>query len=279
MKLHFTKMHGCSNDYIYFNCFDQKIDDPAALSVRLSDRHTGVGGDGVILICPSEKADAKMRIFNQDGSEGKMCGNGIRCVAKYVYDSGIAKKETLDIDSLSGVKKINLKIENGVAVAATVDMGAPILAPEQIPVRLEGESVISRPVTIGGRPCEITCVSMGNPHCVLFMDRIDDLHLEKVGPIFEHCELFPDRVNTEFVRVIDSHTLQMRVWERGSGETMACGTGTCAAVVAAVLNGYCPKNEEITVQLLGGTLTIRYTDETVFMTGPAQTVFEGEVEA
>ena len=220
-----------------------------------------------------------MRIFNQDGSEGKMCGNGIRCVAKYVYDSGIAKKETLDIESLSGVKKINLKIENGVAVAATVDMGAPILQPEQIPVRLEGESVISRPVTIGGRPCEITCVSMGNPHCVVFMDKIDDLHLEKVGPIFEHCELFPDRVNTEFVRVIDSHTLQMRVWERGSGETMACGTGTCAAVVAAVLNGYCPKNEEITVQLLGGTLTIRYTDETVFMTGPAETVFEGEVEA
>ena len=279
MKLRFTKMHGCSNDYIYFNCFDQKIDDPSALSVRLSDRHTGVGGDGVILICPSEKADAKMRIFNQDGSEGKMCGNGIRCVAKYVYDSGIAKKETLDIESLSGVKKINLKIENGVAVAATVDMGAPILQPEQIPVRLEGESVISRPVTIGGRPCEITCVSMGNPHCVVFMDKIDDLHLEKVGPIFEHCELFPDRVNTEFVRVIDSHTLQMRVWERGSGETMACGTGTCAAVVAAVLNGYCPKNEEITVQLLGGTLTIRYTDETVFMTGPAETVFEGEVEA
>lgn len=280
MKLSFTKMHGCGNDYIYFNAFTQSIDNPEALSIRLSQRRKSIGGDGIILVCPSDKADAKMRIFNQDGSEAKMCGNGVRCVAKFVVDQGLVPgdRETVAIDTLSGVKQIRLLRENGQVVGATVDMAQAILTPKEIPVLLEGERVIGRPVEIGGKTWDVTCVSMGNPHCVVFVKDVDSLNLEELGPCFEKNPIFPEQVNTEFIRVLDPHTLQMRVWERGSGETWACGTGACAAAVAAVENGYCPKNEDITVHLVGGDLVIRYTEETVYMTGEAVTAFEGEVE-
>lgn len=280
MKLSFTKMHGCGNDYIYFNAFTQSIDNPEALSIRLSQRRKSIGGDGIILVCPSDRADAKMRIFNQDGSEAKMCGNGVRCVAKFVVDQGLVPgdRETVAIDTLSGVKQIRLLRENGQVVGATVDMAQAILTPKEIPVLLEGDRVIGQPVEIGGKTWDITCVSMGNPHCVVFVKDVDSLNLEELGPCFEKNPIFPEQVNTEFIRVLDPHTLQMRVWERGSGETWACGTGACAAAVAAVENGYCPKNEDITVHLVGGDLVIRYTEETVYMTGEAVTAFEGEVE-
>lgn len=280
MKLSFTKMHGCGNDYIYFNAFTQSIDNPEALSIRLSQRRKSIGGDGIILVCPSDRADAKMRIFNQDGSEAKMCGNGVRCVAKFVVDQGLVPgdRETVAIDTLSGVKQIRLLRENGQVVGATVDMAQAILTPKEIPVLLDGDRVIGRPVEIGEKTWDITCVSMGNPHCVVFVKDVDSLNLEELGPCFEKNPIFPEQVNTEFIRVLDPHTLQMRVWERGSGETWACGTGACAAAVAAVENGYCPKNEDITVHLVGGDLVIRYTEETVYMTGEAVTAFEGEVE-
>ena len=275
--LHFTKMHGCGNDYIYFNCFETQIENPEALAVRLSDRHKGVGGDGIILVCPSEVADAQMRMFNLDGSEGKMCGNGIRCVSKLVYDTGICRKKELKIETLSGIKTCVVHERDGKAETVTVDMGKAILSPEQIPVNLPGESVIGQKVSFGGEMREVTCVSMGNPHCVLFGGDPDLLDLPEIGPKFEHDPLFPEGVNTEFIQVLDENTLKMRVWERGSGETMACGTGACASVVAAVENGYCKKGEDVLVHLRGGDLTIRYTDEAVFMTGEAVTVFEGEV--
>ena len=281
MKLSFTKMHGCGNDYIYFNAFTQSIENPGELSIRLSERRKSIGGDGIILVCPSDRADAKMRIFNADGSEAKMCGNGVRCVAKFVVDQGIVPgdRETVTIDTLSGVKTIRLLREKGEVVGATVDMDQAILNPKDIPVLLEGERIIGRPVEIAGKSWDITCVSMGNPHCVVFVDTVEPLDLEQLGPCFEKNPIFPEQVNTEFIRVLDPHTLQMRVWERGSGETWACGTGACAAAVAAVENGYCPKNEDITVHLVGGDLVIRYTEETVYMTGEAVTAFEGEVEA
>ena len=280
MKLSFTKMHGCGNDYIYFNAFTKSIHNPEELSIRLSQRRKSIGGDGIILVCPSDAADAKMRIFNADGSEAKMCGNGVRCVAKFVVDQGLvpSDRETVAIDTLSGVKTIRLLRENGQVVGATVDMAQAILTPKEIPVLLEGDRVIGRPVEIAGKSWDITCVSMGNPHCVVFVDQVENLNLEQLGPCFEKNPIFPEQVNTEFIRVLDPHTLQMRVWERGSGETWACGTGACAAAVAAVENGYCPKNEDITVHLVGGDLVIRYTDQTVYMTGEAVTAFEGEVE-
>ena len=279
MKISFTKMHGCGNDYIYVDMFKTPAFDFEKAAIALSDRHFGIGGDGIILVCPSDKADAKMRIFNADGSEGMMCGNGIRCVGKYVYDSRIARKDVLTIDSLSGVKTLHMTIENGKAAAARVDMGPAILEPARIPVNLPGERAVAVPVEVAGKEYKITCVSMGNPHAVIFIDHDPmELDLPKIGPDFEHHPLFPQRVNTEFVRVLDDHTLQMRVWERGSGETWACGTGTCASAVAAVLNGYCKKGEDILVHLRGGDLTIRYTDETVYMTGPATTAFTGSVE-
>ena len=279
MRIQFTKMHGCGNDYIYVDMFKTPAFDFQKAAVALSDRHFGIGGDGIILVCPSDKADAKMRIFNADGSEGMMCGNGIRCVGKYVYDSGIAKKDVLKIDSLSGVKTLQMTIENGKAVAARVDMGPAILTPALIPVNLPGETAVGVSINADGIQRKMTCVSMGNPHAVIFVDEDPmELDLPAIGPKFEHHPLFPQRVNTEFVRVIDDHTLQMRVWERGSGETWACGTGTCASAVAAVLNGYCRKGEDILVHLRGGDLVIRYTDETVYMTGPAATAFTGSVE-
>ena len=279
MRIQFTKRPGGGNDYIYVDMFKTPAFDFQKAAVALSDRHFGIGGDGIILVCPSDKADAKMRIFNADGSEGMMCGNGIRCVGKYVYDSGIAKKDVLKIDSLSGVKTLQMTIENGKAVAARVDMGPAILTPALIPVNLPGETAVGVSINADGIQRKMTCVSMGNPHAVIFVDEDPmELDLPAIGPKFEHHPLFPQRVNTEFVRVIDDHTLQMRVWERGSGETWACGTGTCASAVAAVLNGYCRKGEDILVHLRGGDLVIRYTDETVYMTGPAATAFTGSVE-
>ena len=279
-KLRFTKMPGISNDYVYISTFDQPEQDWEALSIRLSDRRTGVGGDGIILVCPSDKADAKMRIFHADGSEGMMCGNGIRCVGKFVYDKGLvsADKTTVTIDTLSCVKTLELTVKDGKVQSARVDMGAAILNPADIPAVFDGDRMIDAPLEVDGKVWNVTAVSMGNPHCVTFVDDTDGLELEKIGPHFEHHPAFPERVNTEFVKVIDDRTLRMRVWERGSGETWACGTGACATVVAACENGYCKKGEDVTVHLRGGDLVIRYTDETVIMTGPAATVFEGEVE-
>ncbi len=278
MKLKFSKMQGCGNDYIYFSCFDQTIDNPEGLSVRLCDRHFGIGGDGVVLIGPSKVADAQMRTFNLDGSEGNMGGNAIRCVGKYLYDNKITDKTTVTVETASGIKTLTLSLRNGEVNAVEVDMGKAILAPNQIPVKLGGELVVDRPVKIGGEDYNITCVSMGNPHCVVFTDNVDTLDIEKVGPLFESSELFPERVNAEFVRVLNSRTIKMRVWERGSGETWACGTGACAAAVAAVENGFCPKGEDITVKLRGGDLVVRYTDNGVFMTGTAVKVYDGVVE-
>ena len=279
-KLRFTKMHGISNDYVYISTFDQPEEDWEQLAIRLSDRRTGIGGDGIILVCPSDVADAKMRIFNADGSEGMMCGNGIRCVGKFVYDKGLvpADKTTVTIDTLSGIKTLELTVRDGKVQSARVDMGTAILTPAEIPVVFDKEKMIDEGLTVDGKTWNVTAISMGNPHCVTFVDDVDSLDLEKIGPHFENHPAFPERVNTEFVKVIDDHTLQMRVWERGSGETWACGTGACATAVAACLNGFCKKGEDITVRLRGGDLVIRYTDETVIMTGPASTVFEGEVE-
>lgn len=276
----FTKMQGCGNDYIYFNCFDQRIDNPEGLALNLSDRHFGIGGDGVILICRSKVADAKMRMFNLDGSEGKMCGNGIRCVAKFMRDNGIVDKDEMTIETLSGIMTVSLIRHYGEVSGATVNMGKAILAPHLVPVELEPDEngrVVDRKVNIAGNDYNITCVSMGNPHAVVFMNNVDSFDIDKVGPEFEHDKIFPERVNAEFIKVIDDHTLKMRVWERGSGETWACGTGACAAAVAAVLNGFCKKDEEISVILKGGTLKIRYTDEAVYLTGDAVTVFSGHI--
>ncbi len=286
-ELRFTKMSACSNDYIYINCFDQKniVASPEFLSIFLSDRHNGVGGDGVILICPSDVADAQMRMFNLDGSEGMMCGNGIRCVAKYLFDNNIARGEkvgegryVLHIDTKSGVKECTVVTKNGLVSKVTVDMGKAELSPEKIPVRLEGDKVVDKPISIGGNVYRITCCSMGNPHCTVFVPSVDKLDLEDLGPKFEYDPMFPERVNVGFVEVIDKHTLKARIWERGSGETMACGTGTCAAVVAATLNGYCEKGKDIRVILKGGELKINYTDERVLMTGKAEKVYDGVVE-
>ena len=278
MKRAFVKMHGCGNDYIYFDCFETGFEHPDAAAIRLSDRHKSIGGDGIVLICPSDVADAKMRMFNIDGSEGKMCGNAIRCVGKYLYDTGRVKSETVRIETLSGIKELLLTIEQGVATAARVDMGPAELRPEKIPVKLTLPRVMEETVTIGGQQVHISCVSMGNPHCVVFVQDVDSMELEKIGPVYEHAPLFPERVNTEFIQVMGPNELKMRVWERGSGETMACGTGACAAAVAAVENGHCTKNAPITIHLRGGDLSVEYTDKTVYMTGRAELAFTGEVE-
>ena len=278
--LTFSKMHGIGNDYIYINCFQETVTDPEKLSIFLSDVRFGVGSDGLVLILPSEVADFRMRIFNADGSEAMMCGNATRCIGKYVYDMGMTDKTEISLETNSGIKYLTLypgadnKIES-----VKVDMGKAILVPKDIPVNSDLDRFIAQPVTVDGKEYAMTCVSMGNPHAIVFLPDVDSLDLEKIGPSFEHHPLFPDRVNTEFVRVIDDHTLQMRVWERGSGETFACGTGTCATVVAAVLNGYCKKEEEILVHLRGGDLRIIYhEDETVTMIGPATYVFEVKME-
>lgn len=274
----FYKMHGIGNDYIYFDCLDTPLENPEAAALKLSDRHFGIGGDGIVLICPSALADAKMRMFNADGSEGKMCGNAIRCVGKYLYDFQKTNKTTLKIETLSGVKTLFLNVENGKTQSVKVDMGAPSLSPEQIPVRLGGEAVVGRETEIAGGRYAITCVSMGNPHCVVFGGDPAEIEIEKVGPKFETAALFPDRTNTEFVQILGGNEIKMRVWERGSGETWACGTGACAAAVAAVLNGYAARDEDIVVHLRGGDLIVRWTKDTVYMTGTATLVFTGEVD-
>lgn len=276
----FTKMHGAGNDYIYMDCREAMPPDPEALARRLSDRHFSIGGDGLVLICPSEKADVRMRMFNADGSEGRMCGNAIRCVAKYVYDRGIVPREDILVETLSGIKSIHVFSRDGKAVAARVDMGpATGLFPGETTLHGgTGEMLLGVPIEAAGCIWEGTTVSMGNPHLVIFLKNVASLDLPALGPAFENHPAFPHRINTEFVRVLDESTLEMRVWERGSGETLACGTGACAAAAAAVANGFCRADKDITVRLLGGELSIRLADGTIYMTGEAVEVFSGEIE-
>lgn len=278
--LKFTKMHGIGNDYVYVNCFKETVSDPEKLSIFVSDRHFGVGSDGLVLIMPSDKADFRMRMFNADGSEGMMCGNATRCIGKYVYDNGMTDKTDITLETKSGIKRLKLFVKDGKVETVLVDMGKAIIKPADIPVRSELDTFISQKITVNGKEETVTCVSMGNPHCVLFTDTpVDTIELEKIGPYFENHELFPERINTEFANVLDDHTVKMRVWERGSGETWACGTGACAAAVAACLNGYCKQGEEITLKLRGGDLVITYNEDgTVLMRGPAAKVFDGELD-
>ena len=277
----FTKMQGCGNDYVYINGFEEKIEQEKKpdLVRRLSERHFGIGSDGVIFINPSEIADFEMEMYNADGSRSEMCGNGIRCVAKYVFDKKMVNRNEFTIESFGKIKDITIIEEAGAAKLIKVGMGSPMLRTEEIPAVYDADTIIAKPIDVDGTIWEGTCVSMGNPHVVLFVDDVKKLDLENIGPKFENHPMFPNRTNTEFVKVIDDHTLQMRVWERGSGETWACGTGACATAVAAVENGYCKKGEDITVHLRGGDLIINYTDERVLMTGPATKVFDGEIEA
>lgn len=279
MKVNFTKMHGIGNDYVYVDGFKEKIPNPNAFSKFISDRHFGIGGDGLVMILPSEKADFRMRMFNADGSEGKMCGNATRCIGKFVYEAGYTTKTNITLETLSGIKYLKLNVEDGMVISVEVNMGKAILVPKEIPVLSDLERFIKQPMTIDDKTYEVTCVSMGNPHAVIYCDDVDHLPLETIGPKFEFNPLFPERINTEFVQIINDHTLKMRVWERGSGETWACGTGACAVAVSSVLNGYCKQGQEITVQLRGGDLKITYEqDGTVLMKGPATKVFDGTIE-
>ncbi len=273
----FTKMQGLGNDYVYVNCFQEKIENPSEVSIRVSNRNYGVGSDGLIMICPSEVADFEMQMYNADGSRGEMCGNGIRCVGKYVYDYGLTEKTSVSVETLAGIKYLDLIVENGKVKLVRVDMGAPILVPDQIPIVAEGNRVIDEPIVVDGETYRMTGVSMGNPHTVVFADDVKGMPLEKIGPKFEHHERFPKRINTEFVRVIDRKTVEMRVWERGSGETLACGTGACAVAVACILNGF--TEDKVTVKLPGGDLQIEWNREEnkVYMTGEAQVSFDGEI--
>ncbi|MFG5857165.1 MAG: diaminopimelate epimerase [Dysgonomonas mossii] len=276
-KLKFTKMHGAGNDYIYMNGFVQEIENPSALAIRLSNRNFGIGSDGLVLILPSENSDFRMQMFNSDGSEAEMCGNASRCVGKYVYDNGLTTKKEIALETKAGVKYITLLEGDEKARKVTVDMGEPILDPVQIPVKVDKEPVLNFPLDIDGKMWEISCVSMGNPHAVVFTTGIKELDLPVIGPKFEKHPIFPRKTNTEFIEVVDRKTLNMRVWERGAGETLACGTGACAAAVAAILNGYCDR--KITIHLIGGDLEIEWDEQNnhVYMTGEAVTVFEGEI--
>ena len=275
----FTKMHGCGNDYVYVNCFKETIENPNEAAKFVSDRHFGIGSDGMICIHPSDKADFRMAMYNSDGTEGAMCGNGVRCIAKYVYDYGLTDKTTITIETKGGIKELDLTVEDGKVTWVNVDMEAPVLDADKIPVIYDEENkVIDKPVLVDGREYRITCVSMGNPHGVVFVDSVDDLDFEKLGPMFENHPMFPDRVNTEFIQVVDDHTIKMRVWERGAGETLACGTGACASAYASYLNKKTGK--KVLVHLLGGDLQIEYDEEkhTIFMKGPATKVFDGEID-
>lgn len=271
----FTKMQGLGNDYVYVNGFEERIENPSEMAVKMSNRNFGVGSDGLILINPSEKADFEMEMYNADGSRGEMCGNGIRCVAKYVYDYGLTDKTHISVETLGGIKYLDLTVEDGKVVLVRVDMGSPILTPAQIPVIADEAEAVAVPILVDETEYQMTCVSMGNPHAVIFMDDIEHLEIEKIGPKFEHHERFPNRVNTEFVKVLDRQTASMRVWERGSGETLACGTGACAVAVACILGGY--TENKVTVKLLGGDLLIEWDREQnkIYMTGPAEVVFDG----
>lgn len=275
----FTKMQGIGNDYVYVNCFEETVADPERVSEIISDRHFGIGADGLVLIMPSDKADFRMRMFNADGSEGNMCGNATRCIGKFVYDNHLTDKTSITLETRSGIKKLTLYPENGKVKTVLVDMGKAVLKPADIPMNVSGDTFINKPITVDGKEVFITAVSMGNPHAVTYVEDVDSLELEKIGPSFENHPLFPERVNTEFIKILDESTMQMRVWERGSGETWACGTGACAATAASVLNGYFPHDKEITVKLKGGDLFITYkSDGTVLMRGPAETVFTGEID-
>lgn len=272
----FTKMEGCGNDYVYVNLFEEEIENPEKLSIAVSDRHFGIGSDGLITIGPSEKADFRMRIYNADGSEAEMCGNGIRCVAKYVYEHKLTDKTEISVESGAGIKYLKLFITDGRVLSVRVDMGKPILAPELIPVEAEGDRAVDEPITVAGKEWRMTCVSMGNPHAVVFVDHVADFPIEQYGPEFENHPRFPKRTNTEFVQIISRTEASMRVWERGAAETWACGTGTCATVMACILNGY--TDNKVLVHLRGGDLTIEYEPDTnhIYMTGPAREVFTGE---
>lgn len=276
-EMKFTKMQGIGNDYVYVNCFEETVADPARTAEYVSDRHFGIGSDGLILIKPSKVADCMMDMYNLDGSQGAMCGNGIRCVAKYVYDYGIVKKTELTVETKSGIKKLKLSVENGKVSQVEVNMGEPILKASEIPICSENDQVLNEAIEVDGTIYHMTGVSMGNPHAVVFLEDVENLDIEKLGPSFENHPRFPDRVNTEFIQVLDPNTLKMRVWERGSGETLACGTGACASAVASALNGL--SGNEVTVKLLGGDLKIRWDRESnqVYMTGPAAVVFDGEI--
>ena len=274
-------MHGLGNDYVYVNCFEEKIDNPPAVARFVSDRHFGIGSDGLIMINPSKTADFEMEMYNADGSRGEMCGNGIRCVAKYVYDYGLTDKTQISVETLGGIKYLDLTVEDGKVSLVKVDMGKPELEADLIPIISEREQVIDEPIEVDGKEYHMTGVSMGNPHLVTFVEDINGikgLDLEKIGPKFENHERFPKRINTEFVHCIDRQTVEMRVWERGSGETLACGTGACAVAVASILNGYTER--EVEIRLLGGNLQIEWNEEDnhVYMTGPATVVFDGEIE-
>lgn len=272
----FSKMQGCGNDYVYVNCLTEDIKNPNELAIKVSNRHFGIGSDGLVLIKPSTKGDFTMHMYNADGSQSEMCGNAIRCVGKYVYDHKMTDKTKLSIETLAGMKYLDLLVKDDKVIEVTVDMGSPILEPENIPVNVSGTSVIKHPMLVEDQQYEITCVSMGNPHAVVFVDDTNKVEIENIGPKFEHHELFPNRINTEFVQILDREHINMRVWERGSGETFACGTGANASAYACILNGY--TEDEVTVHMLGGDLKIRYNRELnrLFMTGPAVTVFEGD---
>ena len=275
----FTKMHGIGNDYVYVNCFEETVSNPSAVAKFVSDRHFGIGSDGLILIKPSDVADCEMDMYNLDGSQGAMCGNGIRCVAKYAYDYGIVNKTNISVATKSGIKYLDLTLgDDGKVALVKVNMGAPILTSRQIPVVSTKEQVIDEPLNVDGTTYHITAVSMGNPHGVVFVDSVADIDIEKIGPKFENHPMFPDRVNTEFIELVDDKTIKMRVWERGAGETLACGTGACASAYASYLNKKTGK--KVLVHLLGGDLQIEYDEEkdTIFMTGPATTVFDGEID-
>ena len=274
----FTKMHGLGNDYVYVNCFEEKIDNPPAVARFVSDRHFGIGSDGLIMINPSKTADFEMEMYNADGSRGEMCGNGIRCVAKYVYDYGLTDKTQISVETLGGIKYLDLTVEDGKVSLVKVDMGKPELEAELIPIISEREQVIDEPIEVDGKEYHMTGVSMGNPHAVIYVDDVKGLDLEKIGPKFESHERFPKRINTEFVHCIDRQTVEMRVWERGSGETLACGTGACAVAVSSILNNL--TDTQVTVKLLGGDLQIEWDREKdrVFMTGPATVVFDGVID-
>lgn len=279
----FTKMEGIGNDYIYVNCFQETVENPADFSVKYSDRHFGIGSDGLILICPSEIADFKMSMYNADGSQAEMCGNGIRCVGKYVYDYGLTSQTEITVETLAGIKYLTLHVEDGKVREVTVDMGEPIFVPSEIPVDLSklsmetGSRVVDVPIEIADKEYRMTCISMGNPHAVVFVDGVKELPLEQIGPLFEQHPVFPKRVNTEFIEVLSDTEVNMRVWERGSGETLACGTGACASAVACVLNH--KTKDEIVLHLLGGDLKVKWDQEKnrVYMTGPARVVFDGEI--
>ncbi len=274
----FTKMQGLGNDYIYVNCFEETVENPSHVAKFVSDRHFGIGSDGLVLIMPSEKADFRMRMFNSDGSEAEMCGNAIRCVGKYVYDNKLTDKQIIKVDTLAGIKVLDMTVENGLVSLVKVDMGEPILVPKDIPINSEKARFINEDVSIDGQVFKVTGVSMGNPHAISYVEDVESFPLEVIGPKMETHSLYSRKINAEFVEVVDKDTLRMRVWERGAGETLACGTGACAVLVASVLNE--KSNRKATVKLLGGDLKIEWSeaDNHVYMTGPAVKVFEGEIE-